>query len=85
MRRHWWIVMGLGLLVVGIGLVLSSASGTDFGWFAYTPLDNEVRFSSEFVILSRGRLFGCLVVGLGLLVIAGGIGYRAGRRSRPAC
>lgn len=84
MRRNLWAVVGVGLLILGIGLFLTSASATDFGWFAYTPLDNQVRFSSSVVVLSRGRLIGWLIVVLGLIVMAGGIGYRAGQRRGPA-
>ena len=72
------------MLVLGTCLFLTSASATEFGWFAYTPLDNEVRFPGNVVIMSRGRLVGSLMVALGLIVMAGGLGYRAGRRRGPA-
>ena len=80
MRRNLWAVVGGGLLILGIGLFVTSASPTDFGWFAYTPHDSHVRFPSDVVIMSRGRLIGWSIVVLGLIVMAGGIGYRAGQR-----
>lgn len=84
MRRKLWAVLGVGLSILGIGLFLTSAISTDFGWFAYTPLDNQVRFSSNFVIMSRSQVIGWLIVVLGLIVLAGGIGYRAGQRRGQA-
>lgn len=80
MRRHLWAVVSVGLLVLGSGLFLTSASANDVGWFAYTPIDNQVRFPGDVVFLTRERLLGCVVAVLGLTILAAGIGYRVGQR-----
>ncbi len=84
-RRNLWAVLGATLLLLGVVLFATSGTApTDFGWFAYAPLDGQVEFSSEVVIMSRGRLASALVAVLGLLVLAAGLGYRAGVRRAAA-
>ncbi len=85
MRRHLWWVLGLVLLGAGVALALTSRSEpTDFGWFAYTPLEGPVgQFpASQAYLVSRGAICGAGVAALGLLVLAAGLGYVLGRRRR---
>ena len=83
MLRHLWAVAGAALLGVGLVLVLTSDGPADYGWFAYTPLDDDAGsfpLAGNAVILSRTELIGSAVGVLGLVVLALGIGYRLGQR-----
>ena len=89
LRRNLFVIAGLTLLLLSIGLFLASPSEpsqpSDFGWFAYTPLDGGLEVgggdrSGPFVIVSQRRLIAGLVAAAGLVVLAAGIGYRVGRR-----
>lgn len=90
MLRHLWWVLGLALVFGGVAVVLSSrTSSSDFGWFAYTPLSDDPDgqmgwgdslWSGSAVVVSRWQLVGGAGAALGLLVLAGGIGFRLGRR-----
>jgi len=86
LRRNAVLLLGFGLLLVGLGLFVAAArepsSPADFGWFAYTPLNPGVGLGGDFVVVPRLHLIAGLVVGLGLLLMAGGVGYRLGRRQR---
>ena len=72
------------MLGVGLWLVLTADSPRDFGWFAYTPLDDEagaeVLLAGDAVILSRTQLIGTALGVLGLVVLALGAGFRLGQR-----
>lgn len=77
-----------GVVMVAAGVVLFLVSGSDdieFGWFAYTPLEEgsgvEFDFSGSGVLWSYERLLGLGIGVLGLLVLAVAVGYRWGRRS----
>ena len=85
MRRQLWWVVGLVLVGAGVALALTSRSEpTDFGWFAYTPLDDPDTFpASRSYLVSRGMLYGTGLATLGLVLLAGGLGYVLGRRRRP--
>lgn len=87
LRRQVFLILGLGLVLVGLGLFIAAArqasSPADFGWFAYTPLDGGLAVGGDFVIVSQLHLVASLVVGLGLLLAAFGVGYRLGRRHEP--
>ena len=88
--RHLWWILGLALTAGGVIVAVSSqASSSDFGWFASTPLsdDSDWRMgwgdpmgSGSALIVSRWQLAGCAVAATGLIVLAGGIGFRLGRR-----
>ncbi|NYJ73082.1 hypothetical protein [Allobranchiibius huperziae] len=89
MRRAWW-VLGLVLVGGGIALALSSQAGpSDFGWFAYAPLDDGSGgrlgtsgswWDGSASIVTRWQIVGCAVAVIGLMVLAAGIGFRLGRR-----
>lgn len=88
MRTLLLALAGAALLAVGVA-VLATGHDTDFGWFAYTPLDSGTTdFGSGLVVLSTGRFVtGAAVAALGLVTLAGVVGYRAGRavrRNEPA-
>ncbi len=88
-RQLWWIV-GLGLVVGGVAIALSTpASPTEFGWFAFTPSSRRSDWhmgwgdplhDGSVVIVSRRALAGCGLTGLGALILAAGIGFHLGRR-----
>jgi hypothetical protein len=88
--RHLWWAVGLVLVCGGVAVVLSAQAGPDdFGWFAYTPAtDNpdwhmswsDPMSNGSALIVSRWQVAGSAVVALGLMVIAGGVGFRLGRR-----
>ncbi len=83
-RRHLPTLLGVVLVVLGVVLyVVSRPAAGDFGWFAYTPLSNDVspfETSGDLVLLSRGRVLGAAVAVAGLLVVTAALAYRAGRR-----
>ena len=78
MRRHLGWVLGLALVVLGVGLQASAPH--DFGWFAYAG--SQVDFSGVF-ILTHQEMTGLGVMVLGLVVLAGSLGYVLGRRRSP--
>jgi heme/copper-type cytochrome/quinol oxidase subunit 1 len=90
MRRHLWWVLGLVLVCGGLAVALSAQAGPDdFGWFAYTPLSDDPDWqmgwrgpmsNGSALILSRWQLAGAAGAALGLMVLAGGVGFRLGRR-----
>ena len=67
-------------------VLVARESPDETGWFAYTPM-SENDWSMEWddgrqaLFLSGWQLVGGAVGGLGLLVMASGLGYRLGRRS----
>jgi heme/copper-type cytochrome/quinol oxidase subunit 1 len=90
MRRHLWWALGLVLVCGGVVVTLTAQAGPDdFGWFAYTPLSDDPDWymgwsdpisSGTALIVTRWQVAGSAAVALGLAVIAGGAGYRLGRR-----
>jgi hypothetical protein len=80
-RRWLWVVVGVAAMGVGAWLVLATrSSAADFGWFAYTPLEDGHQFVGHAVLLSRTQVIGCAIGVFGLVVVAGGVGYRLGLR-----
>lgn len=90
MRRHLWWVLGLVLVCGGAVVALTAQAGPDdFGWFAYTPPTGDPDWhmgwsdpisSGTALIVTRWQVAGSAAVALGLVVIAGGAGFRLGRR-----
>lgn len=95
MRSLLVALVGLALLVAaGVVVATTPGMGGDFGWFAYTPLSEQVDDGQllasidgdpVLIVLSRGRAVAVAVLaGLGLVLLAGTAGFRAGlRRARP--
>jgi len=84
MRRYWWLALGALLVVAGVAVVVASHrwGEASFGWFVYSPRSESAPNIED--QLSRGvREFwaGITLAVVGLLVIAGGVGYRLGLRS----
>ena len=80
MRRHLGWVLGLAL--VSVGVVLQATAPHDFGWFAYAG-SGPVHFSGV-VMLTHQEVAGVGVTLVGLLVLAGWLGFVLGRRRRPS-
>jgi drug/metabolite transporter (DMT)-like permease len=86
LRRYWWLLLGVVVVILGLALVTTSGalgnSSGAFGWFSYSPL-TESDFDNLEQALNR-RVFqlwaGVGVAVAGLLVIAVGAGYRLGQR-----
>ena len=76
----WW-ASGAVLLIVGAVVAFTTTSPADFGWFAYTPGDG-LEMAGNAVLLSRAQVVGLCLGVLGLVVLASGAGYLAGRRRR---
>ena len=83
-RRHAWTALGVALILLGVGLYVAARPGPgDYGWFAYTPLDNRTpafESAGELVLLTRGHVVGAAVTVVGLLVLTAVLAYRSGRR-----
>lgn len=92
MRSLLVAAVGLVLLVTGIVAVALSGGpleATDFGWFAYTPLEPEstgvpgISVTGDYLLVSRSRLvLGIVAGGVGLALLAGVIGHAVGRQAR---
>ena len=80
MRRNLWLVLALLLLVAGAVLVFTTNDTTNYGWFAYSPLDDNLDVTADALVLTRTQMIGVLLGVVGLLVLTGGAGYLAGRR-----
>ncbi|WP_341926900.1 hypothetical protein [Nocardioides psychrotolerans] len=90
MLRHLWWLLGLALVLGGVAVVLSSqTSSSDFGWFAYTPPSEgadwqmgwgDTLSGTSAMVVSRWQLMGGAAAAAGLVVLAGGLGFRLGRR-----
>lgn len=90
MRRQLWWILGLGLVVGGVAMALSTpAASADFGWFAYAPSSDHSEWhmgwgdpldSATAVIVSRWALAGYGVAGVGALILTAGIAFQMGRR-----
>lgn len=99
MRRLWWLA-GLLLVVAGVVVVMvADPTSQDFGWIASTPIHGRLAdydhhctspctgFSfgdGGLVLLGAGQLVGIGITGIGLLVLAGALGFTLGRRRRAA-
>lgn len=80
-RTHRWFTGGLGAAVVGLALVIAATvtqPSREFGWFAYAPLPAAVLLPGP----TAGEIFGIGLASLGLVLIAGSLGYLRGRRTR---
>jgi len=78
-----WPLVGALALVSGLALARLAPEAGGFGWFAYTPLSSErPGVILDFVLVSRAQLAGFLLAALGVVVLAGWVGYRLGRRGR---
>lgn len=77
-------IAGLGALVLGLfvaGAVLWFGDvQTEFGWFAYAPLDPR---STPGILFITGRRQAALLMSLmGLALLSGVVGFIVGRRSQ---
>lgn len=80
-RANWAFAVGLGIAVVGLVLVAIAAvfaPPVEYGWFAYAPPSaiNPVHLTGP----TAGEIFGVSLAGVGLILIAGALGYLRGRR-----
>lgn len=79
-RTHKVLAGGLGAAVLGLVLLVAAATTQpplEFGWFAYAPLSDSVFLPGP----TAGEIFGSGLTALGLMVIAGALGYLRGRRA----
>jgi uncharacterized membrane protein len=90
LRRYWWLVVGLSIVIIGIGLVTASraweGSSGAFSW-AGDPSQADAYWAAleaEFARRTYLLWGGVLTAVAGLLVIAVGVGYRLGQRQQPA-
>jgi heme/copper-type cytochrome/quinol oxidase subunit 1 len=78
-RSNPLVAAGLGLAVVGLvlmGIAVTATPPATFGWFAYAPPGSHSEFR---VGPTAGEIFGTSLAGLGLVLIAGALGYLRGR------
>lgn len=90
LRRYWWLVVGLSIVIIGLGLVIASGawegSSGSFAWFGDPSQGDAYIAALEAEVARRTYLLwgGVLATVAGLLVIAVGVGYRLGQRQRAA-
>ena len=82
MRRYLWAATVVGLLVVTVVLFVTSTDDGDYGWFAYAPGAEELEIGPDLEIVSHARIAAWGACALTLVVLAAGVGYGLGRRSR---
>ncbi|MBT2503455.1 cbb3-type cytochrome c oxidase subunit I [Curtobacterium sp. ISL-83] len=77
------LAAALAVMVVGIVILAVAASRpVSSGWFAYAPLSGTTFTAAGVHVLSTASLVGAGVVVVGLLLLAGWLGYRQGARRR---
>lgn len=79
-RANRLVTAGLGLAVVGLVLIViaqATAPPATFGWFAYAPSTIHPVFTTG---PTAGEIFGTSLGAVGLVLIAGALGYLRGRR-----
>lgn len=70
------------LLVLGAGLTVLGYRDRSFGWFAYAPLSEQTYGSATgLLVVGREEAVGLAVLVVGLVLAAGCVGARIGRRS----
>jgi heme/copper-type cytochrome/quinol oxidase subunit 1 len=70
-----WSVLIIGLVAIVIGIVLVAQRQSSFGWFAYAPLTDL-----SFMPVSSLNIAGLLVLAVGLVLVAGWVGFMIARR-----
>lgn len=74
-RRHWLILLGLGIAVIGV-LILVLARADEFGWTSYASLSTAPNF---LVFEGVQALFGLLLLVVGAGTAGAGIGHAMSR------
>jgi len=86
-----WVLIAAGVVVFAVAN--GSRAPIEFGWSSYLPLEPDVAhpseltlsFSDRWTVLWTGmHLLGATLVVLGLLVLAGVVGWLVGRRAGTA-
>lgn len=72
-----WSILVVGLVAIVVGSLLLTVKVASFGWFAYAPPADL-----SFVPMSSLNIAGLLVLGFGLVVVAGWVGFTIADR-RP--
>lgn len=88
--RSWWhqnavAVAALVFIAAGAAvLLLAPTTVPAFGWTAYTPLSSGSDFAdyARKSYLTEQHLIGAGIAVLGLIMLAGAVGYRVGSRRR---
>jgi len=70
-----WSILVIGLLAIVVGIVLLAQRQSSFGWFANAPLEDV-----SFVSMSSTSVTGLVVLGVGLVLVAGWIGFQLALR-----
>lgn len=85
--RQWWQRNALSvaaLVVVGAGstvFLVAARAVRAYGWTAYTPLTSGPDYSRTSYLTGQ-HIVGAALVGLGLIMLAGAVGFRLGTRRR---
>lgn len=76
-----WGLLGAAVILVSVGAGLLLFTPVSFGWFAYAPLSGESFSFSGMYPLTPERGAGAGLTVLGMLIVAGVLGWVLGRRS----
>jgi len=76
-KRYWFPAVGVAVLLTGT--MILHTTPTSFGWFAYAPL-SDTAYVPPFV--QPQTVAGLAVIALGLVLVAGWVGFVIGRRDR---
>ena len=82
-RRVGWSGVAAVLALVALGVGTWVATRPAAGWFGYGVVA-EGPLPASFYLLTGRRVFGLVLVGVGLLGFGGVLGYRVGRRRGAA-
>lgn len=80
LRKYGLVLAGLVLVIVGAILLLTPTT-VGFGWTAYAPLSSSTFFPTW---PTASTLAGLALLILGLVTIAGWVGFRIGRDRDPS-
>lgn len=91
-QQSWWrrnavTVAALVIMATGAAVfVFAPTAVTTYGWTAYTPLTSGPDYAdfARKSYLTAQHLLGAGIAMLGLITLAGAVGYRLGARRRSA-
>ncbi len=87
--RSWWrrnalVVAALVIVIAGsLVFLVAPTTVTVYGWTAYTPLSSGPDYSRTSYLTDQ-HIVGAALAVLGLITLAGAVGFRLGLRRRAA-
>ena len=81
-RRNAFVIAAVGIVIAGsLVFVVAPTTVPAYGWTAYTPLSSGPDYSRTSYLTDQ-HLVGAALAVLGLIALAGAVGFRLGLRRR---